>query len=108
MTEFELAGHEYIELHSLLKVTGLCESGGVAKLLIGADYMDQLDTIKVPTLLLSPEASPFIALDLMADMRRRLPNAELQVFAHAKHGLPLSHGAQCAAVARDFLDRPRA
>ena len=34
MLEFELAGHEYIELHSLLKVTGLCESGGVAKLLI--------------------------------------------------------------------------
>lgn len=35
MIEFDLAGHEYIELHSLLKVTGLCESGGLAKLLIG-------------------------------------------------------------------------
>ena len=35
MIEFDLSGHEYIELHSLLKVTGLCESGGVAKLLIG-------------------------------------------------------------------------
>lgn len=35
MIEFDLAGHDYIELHSLLKVTGLCESGGVAKLLIG-------------------------------------------------------------------------
>ena len=34
MIEFELAGHDYIELHSLLKVTGLCESGGIAKLLI--------------------------------------------------------------------------
>lgn len=34
MIEFELAEHEYIELHSLLKVTGLCDSGGVAKLLI--------------------------------------------------------------------------
>lgn len=34
MIEFELAEHDYIELHSLLKVTGLCESGGVAKLLI--------------------------------------------------------------------------
>lgn len=34
MIEFDLSGHEYIELHSLLKVTGLCESGGVAKLLI--------------------------------------------------------------------------
>jgi len=35
MIEFDLSGHEFIELHSLLKVTGLCESGGVAKLLIG-------------------------------------------------------------------------
>ena len=35
MIEFDLSGHKYIELHSLLKVTGLCESGGVAKLLIG-------------------------------------------------------------------------
>ena len=42
MLEFELAGHEYIELHSLLKVTGLCESGGVAKLLI-ADGLVQVD-----------------------------------------------------------------
>ena len=34
MIEFDLDGHDYIELHSLLKVTGLCESGGVAKLLV--------------------------------------------------------------------------
>jgi len=43
MIEFELAGHNYIELHSLLKVTGLCESGGVAKLLI-ADGLVQVDS----------------------------------------------------------------
>jgi ribosome-associated protein len=35
MIEFDLAGHDYIELHSLLKATGLCESGGIAKLLVG-------------------------------------------------------------------------
>lgn len=35
MIEFDLADHEYIELHSLLKVTGLCESGGIAKLMVG-------------------------------------------------------------------------
>jgi len=44
MIEFELAGQDYIELHSLLKVTGLCESGGVAKLLI-ADGLVQVDGI---------------------------------------------------------------
>ncbi len=34
MIEFELHDHEFIELNNLLKVTGLCESGGIAKLLI--------------------------------------------------------------------------
>lgn len=34
MIEFDLAGHDFIELHNLLKVTGLCESGGIAKLLV--------------------------------------------------------------------------
>lgn len=31
---FELEGRDYIELNNLLKVTGLCESGGRAKSLI--------------------------------------------------------------------------
>lgn len=34
--DFELEGNPYIELHQLLKVTGLCGSGGMAKNLIGA------------------------------------------------------------------------
>nr|WP_320049615.1 RNA-binding S4 domain-containing protein [uncultured Desulfuromonas sp.] len=31
---FDLEGHDYIELNNLLKVTGLCHSGGIAKRLI--------------------------------------------------------------------------
>ncbi len=34
MLNFPLQGKEFIELHNLLKVTGLCDSGGVAKMLI--------------------------------------------------------------------------
>lgn len=34
MEEFHLEGREFIELHNLLKVTGLCESGGMAKAVI--------------------------------------------------------------------------
>ncbi len=34
MEIFELNKYEFIELNNLLKVTGLCESGGVAKILI--------------------------------------------------------------------------
>ena len=32
---FDLEGHEFIELNNLLKITGMCESGGMAKKLIG-------------------------------------------------------------------------
>ena len=34
---------------------------------------------------------------------RALPDARLQVFAHARHGLPYSHAAECAAALARFL-----
>ena len=34
METFELEGRDFIELNNLLKITGLCESGGRAKVLI--------------------------------------------------------------------------
>jgi len=34
MQQFDLEGHDYIELNNLLKIAGLCNSGGQAKLLI--------------------------------------------------------------------------
>jgi len=32
--DFDLDGHEFIELNNLLKITGLCHSGGMAKMVI--------------------------------------------------------------------------
>lgn len=42
MNEFMLDGKEYIELNNLLKVTGWCDSGGMAKMVIadGAVMVD--------------------------------------------------------------------
>jgi len=34
MEEFKLAGKEFIELNDLMKITGMCESGGTAKTMI--------------------------------------------------------------------------
>ena len=34
MNEFSLEGREYIALNDLLKITGLCDSGGAAKTVI--------------------------------------------------------------------------
>ena len=36
MLQFPLQGKEYIELNNLLKVTGMCDSGGAAKMVISA------------------------------------------------------------------------
>jgi len=44
MSPFSLEGREFIELNNLLKVTGLCGSGGVAKLLI-ADGLVKVDGV---------------------------------------------------------------
>jgi hypothetical protein len=38
-------------------------------------------------------------------MRAAIPGAELKVFPHSRHGLPLSHGRACAQVMAEFLDR---
>ncbi|NOR51124.1 MAG: RNA-binding protein [Gammaproteobacteria bacterium] len=42
METFDLEGHEYIALNDLLKVEGLCESGGMAKSVI-ADGLVKVD-----------------------------------------------------------------
>jgi ribosome-associated protein len=36
MSEFSLEGRDYIALNDLLKITGMCESGGAAKAMVAA------------------------------------------------------------------------
>lgn len=73
--------------------------------LVGTDLTPKLGAIKCPTLLLHPDGSPFIPVPVMADLHRMLPGSELNVFGHARHGLPFSHDRQCAERLRSFLDR---
>ena len=61
-------------------------------------------TCPVLLLHLHPDSSPFIPVETMAGLKRALPDARLQVFAHARHGLPFSHAAECAAAVAGFID----
>ena len=79
---------------------------GGAAMLVGTDLTPELARVACPVLLLHPDSSPFIPVDVMAALQRALPDARLQVFAHARHGLPFSHGAECAAAVARFIDRP--
>ena len=72
--------------------------------LIGTDLSNRLQEIRCPTLLLHPDGSPFIPVPVMAELHRLLPNAELNVIGHARHGLPYSHAKRCASLLRTFLD----
>ncbi len=47
MQIFELEGRDFIELNNLLKVTGLCESGGRAKNLIADGQVKVNDKIEL-------------------------------------------------------------
>ncbi len=72
--------------------------------LVGTDLRSQLGSVQCPVLLLHGDSSPFIPVNVMVDMHHNLPDSRLQVFAHAKHGLPFSHAKQCAQALREFLD----
>lgn len=73
--------------------------------LVGMDLSAQLSAVRTPVLILHPDASPFIPVAAATQLHAGLPDAELHVIGHAKHGMPFSHGRQCAAILRDFLDR---
>ncbi|MCW8935735.1 MAG: RNA-binding S4 domain-containing protein [Gammaproteobacteria bacterium] len=47
METFELQGREFIELNNLLKITGLCESGGRAKALISEGQVKVDDKVEL-------------------------------------------------------------
>ncbi|SEO02857.1 Pimeloyl-ACP methyl ester carboxylesterase [Rhodospirillales bacterium URHD0017] len=75
------------------------------RVLIGTDLSSRLNAITQPTLLLHPDGSPFIPVPVMAELHRLLPDAELNVIGHSRHGLPYSHATFCASLLRAFLDR---
>lgn len=92
----------YLDLHENVDMDVCLD---LADLLLEADFTDKLGNIQTPTLLLSPDDSPFIPARIMVQMCEKIPGSEIQVFAHSRHGLPLSHGKQCAKVLLEFLNR---
>lgn len=75
----------------------------LGELLLSVDLSAELPRLKPPLLILAPQQSPFIAAEMFEDMQRLVPGARLHRFAEARHGLPLSHGALCATLVRDFI-----
>lgn len=89
-------------------VQGRSDAGAlleIGDLLVHTDLTPVLGDIRVPTLLLTPDGSPFVTVDISSAMHKLLPHAELAVIPHSRHGLPFSHARECAEAVLSFLLR---
>lgn len=73
--------------------------------LVAIDLTKDLPSIAVPTLLITPEGSPFVGPELMEEAHALIPRSELASVRGARHGLINSHPAQCARLVVEFLRR---
>jgi pimeloyl-ACP methyl ester carboxylesterase len=78
---------------------------GIGDLLARTDLGDALPKLQAPLLILMPDGSPFVSVQQGVDIKARVPDAELAVFPGTRHGLPFSHGRECAERLLAFLDR---
>ena len=95
----------YEWFHKVQKESSADTTLGIADMLMGTDLANDLAAIKTPTLLLSPDNSPFVSLEITRDIQSRIPGCEVQVFPGARHGLACSHGKECAQALLGFLER---
>jgi len=77
----------------------------LADVLVAVDLTERLGEITVPTLVLHPDASPFIPLPMALELHARIPRSEIRIFPGARHALAHTHGAECALAVREFLGR---
>ncbi|MDE0201385.1 MAG: alpha/beta hydrolase [Rhodospirillaceae bacterium] len=74
-------------------------------MLVQVDLTEALGGIRVPTLLIAPDDSPFVSLETQVERLRAMPDCEMHVVAGARHGVAYSHGPECAGALRGFLER---
>ena len=76
-----------------------------ADLLMRTDLTNELSRIVVPTLLLAPDASPFVPLEIPTQIHKLIADSEVASFPRSRHGLPFSHAKVCAETLLAFLRR---
>ena len=78
---------------------------GLGVALAEGDFRIGLEKFAQSLLMLMPDQSPYVPISHAAELTQIVKQTELQVFRGARHGLPLSHGKECARLLVDFLDR---
>ncbi len=75
----------------------------MAKLLVTSDLTPELNKILSPVLLMHPDSSPFIPLDIPIELKALLPAGQLKLIPKARHGIACSHARDCAIETKNFL-----
>jgi pimeloyl-ACP methyl ester carboxylesterase len=70
-----------------------------------ADYLEELERLEMPTLVLHGARDMLVPLSYARDVARRLPNARLEVLREASHLPYMSHTDAFNAFVGDFLQR---
>jgi len=100
----ELEWEWFHRLQSKTNANALIQAG---ELLMRIDLSADLPKIVAPTLLLTPDSSPFVSVEISNEARKLITNSELAVFPHTRHGLPYSDAQICAEAVLEFLMSPR-
>ena len=97
------AQHEWFE--SLQAKSAADVTLELADMLVGSDVAPRLPSITAPTLVLAPDSSPFVPIDIARDIHRLVPDSELMVFTGVQHGFVFSHAREGATAVKAFLAR---
>ena len=103
--EGELSEATYRWFHDVQRGAAPHACVDLVDMLVRVDLTAALPEIRVPTLILAPDDSPFVSVEAQVERLRAIPGAELHVVAGARHGVALSRGEECAQALRDFLGR---
>lgn len=78
---------------------------GQAEFIRTQSVTDELQSIRVPVLVLASDGSPFVDRSLALGLHSRLPSSEIQWYPGHRHSLLMSGARQCAAAYAHFLQR---
>jgi len=77
----------------------------VPPLVQSTDLAPLLNGLPTPALLMCGDSSPFVEVEHVSELRRLLPNSEMHVFNHTRHGLAFSHPRECSEIFTEFAGR---
>lgn len=77
----------------------------MAEMLMRQNLTADLPRVNVPVLILHPDSSPFLPVEIAAEIHSLIKGSEMQVLPCARHGIACSHAAEGVTALRDFMAR---